>query len=138
MQQHGLFKVKKASKFPITIGTPERKILISICYYVIMTLFTLTAFTIATRNAGAFSTQLLGHFSCEQLGQDPENPVTCDRNDFRQLSNPEVSAVALILLVLQPVVNLVYALNVKELTEKCTFCLKVKKFISSESTKNTS
>ena len=40
--------------------------------------------------------QLQGHFACEQFGQNPENPVPCDRNDFRELAYPEATAVALL------------------------------------------
>ena len=138
-QQHGLFREKKSTKFQITIGKPERKILILLCYYVLMTLVALSAFTIATRNAGPFSTQLQGHFACEQFGQNPENPVPCDRNDFRELAYPEATAVAYVLLGLLPTVNLVYVFNVKELREKCAICCrKVKQYISeSASTANT-
>lgn len=120
-QHHGIFKPKE-TKFPIAIGTAERKILFALCYYLVLSVFALTSFTLGTRNGGTFAEQLFNHFACERNGQDPENPNLCDRNDFRQLSNPEVTAVVFILLSLFPVVNLVYALNVMELMEKCNMC----------------
>jgi hypothetical protein len=95
----------------------------------VLTVFALTSFTLATRNGGPFAEQLFDHFACEMQGQDPENPNRCDRNNFRQFSNPEVTAVVSILLSLFPVVNLVYALNIMQLMERLRklMCHKTKK-----------
>ena len=76
----------------------------------------LTTFTIATRNSELFVEELLNYFACEGKGNDPNNP--CDRNTFRQLSYPWLSAVSFVLLYVLPFVNLVYVLNIKELKEK--------------------
>ena len=124
LQQYGLLKVKNTTRFQTAISIPERKILISLCYYVVLTVFVLTSFTLSVRNIEPFSKELRGHFACEQLGQDPENPMLCDRQRFRRLAYPEVTAVAFVLLGLFPVVNLVYVLNVKELKEKWKVCCK--------------
>ena len=85
----------------------------------VLTVFAISAFTLATRNAGPFAEELFDHFRCESGGQDPDSPMRCDRNDFRQFSNPELTAVVNILLSLFPIVNLVYALNIKQFVEKC-------------------
>ena len=124
LQQYGLLKVKKRTRFLTGIGVPERKILIGLGYYVVLTVFVLTSFTLSVRNIEPFATELRGHFACEQLGQDPENPMLCDRQRFRRLAYPEVTAVGFVLLGLFPVVNLVYVLNVKELKEKWKVCCK--------------
>ena len=105
---------------PFQVGTPERKILISLSYYVVLVAFSLTSFTIAARNSELFLTLLLTYFSCERNGHDPEMP--CYRNTFQQLSNAELAAIASALIALFPVMSLVYALNVKELREKCKMC----------------
>lgn len=123
-QQYGLLKVKKTTRFLTAIGKPERKLLIALSYYVILTAFVLTSFTLSVRNIEPFAAELLRHFTCEQRGQNPENPMLCDRQRFRRLAYPEVTAAAFVLLGLFPVVNLVYVLNVKELKEKWKACRK--------------
>ena len=124
LQQYGLLNVKNTTRFLTAISIPERKILISLCYYVVLTVFVLTSFTLSIRNIEPFSKERRGHFACEQLGQDPENPMLCDRQRFRRLAYPKVTAVAFVLLGLFPVVNLVYVLNVKELKKKWKVCCK--------------
>ena len=76
----------------------------------------LTSFTIITRNSELFVEELLKYFACEGRGNDPNNP--CDRNTFRQLTYPWLTAVSYMLLYMLPAVNLVYVLNIKELKEK--------------------
>ena len=70
LQNDGLFMPKK-SKLPFKIGTPERKILISLCYYVVVTAIALTALTLTTRNSEPFAAQLSDYFICKQSGQNP-------------------------------------------------------------------
>ena len=82
-----------------------------------MTAFSLTSFTLAARNSNLFAAQLLDYFICEQSGHNPDAP--CDRDSFRQLAYPGVTAVAFVLLDLFPSVNLVYALNVMQVKKKC-------------------
>ena len=85
-----------------------------------MTVFALSRYTVIVRNAEPFAAQLMGYFVCEAAGHDPNQP--CDRDDFRQLTYPILSAISLVLIGLFPAVNLVYALNVQELKEKCGSC----------------
>ena len=101
------------------MGTPEMKILIVLCYYVLSAVIALISFTLSTKNSEQFVSRLLDHFDCEMHGQDPENPMACDRNDFRQFSSPELAALVAALFSLFPVVNLVYVVNIKELKQKC-------------------
>ena len=91
--------------------------MVVLCYYVVMTAFALVSFTLATRNSAPFTARLLDYFLCEQAGHDPD--ALCDRNTFRQLSHPEVTTVAIVLVTLIPLVNLVYAANPRELKEAC-------------------
>ena len=115
IQEYGLLKARK-SKDVFQIGAAERKILITFCYYVLLTVVTLTSFTIATRNSELLAEHLLNYFACEGRGNDPNNP--CDRNTFRQLTYPWLTAVSIVLIHMLPAINLVYALNIKELKEK--------------------
>ena len=92
----------------------------ALSYYILVTVFSLTSFTLATRNSGPFVMQLQAYFACEGRGHDPDNP--CDRNNFRQLAYPGVATTSFILLDLFPVVNLLYVLNIRELKDKCKMC----------------
>ena len=113
-QNHGLFRAKKHSH-PLKFGAPERKILFTLCYYVFMTVFALTRFTIIVRNSGFVMSAITEHFLCQAQGRNPD----CDRNAFRQYSFPYMSAISLALIAFFPAINLVYAVNVRELKDKC-------------------
>ena len=76
----------------------------------------LTLFTIDIRNSEPFMAALNKYFICEGRGNDPNNP--CDRNTFRQYSNPELTTIYFVLFGIFPAVNLVYALNFREMKEK--------------------
>ena len=115
-QQHGFFSQNKAIK----IGTAEKKILMALSYYVLVTVFSLMSFTLTTRNSGPFVMQLQAYFACEGRGRDPDNP--CDRNNFQQLAYPGVATTSNVLLGLFPAVNLLYVLNIRELKDKCIMC----------------
>ena len=105
------------SKKLLKINTPDRKILIILCYYVISTVLSLTSFTLDMRNSKPFAEQLRSYLVCEAAGHDPSAP--CDQSGFEQLAYPGVFIVAYALLSLFPAVNLVYAVNVAELRAKC-------------------
>ena len=115
IQQYGLIKAKK-SKGVFKFGTAERKILIIFCYYILLVVVALTSFTLNTRNSEPFLEALINYFFCEGRGNDPNNP--CDRNTFHQYSNPELTTISFVLINIFPVINLVYALNIKEMKEK--------------------
>ena len=110
--------------------------MITFCYYVLLTVVALTSFTIATRNSGPFAEQLSNYFTCETRGNDPNNP--CDRNTFRQLAIPWLTVVSLVLIYMLPAINLVYALNIKELKEKFMCSAVIKKFKSSSTAQTSS
>ena len=118
----------RKTKHAFGLGAAERKILIVLCYYVVVASFSLTQYTVVIRNLDAFDTQLDKYFVCELSGHDPSNP--CDRSRFRLLSNPGLTAMTFILLGLFPLFNLIYALNYEELMKRCRACFKEKKLSS--------
>lgn len=119
MQQQGLTSVKmKRSENPFKISTAERKILIVLCYYVFVAVFSLIAFTIATRNNTAQTRELTKYFLCEQ--SNPSTP--CDRGSYERLAYPEITTISYVLLGLFPVVNLVYVTNFKEVIHTFKNC----------------
>ena len=124
IQKYGLLKAKKAKD----VDTAEKKILITFCSYVLLTVVALTLFTIATKVSEPFVDKLSNYFVCEGKGNDP-----CDRNAFRQLIYPWLTVVSHALIFLLPAVNLVYALNIKELKEKFNI-MKTLKFSSTAQT----
>ena len=104
----------------VGLSTPERKILIILTYYVVLSVFSLTAFTINSINATNFISSLFRYFACEESGYNSEMP--CDRSQFTQFGYPGITAVAGILFSLFPVVNLVYVVNITELRKKWNAC----------------
>ena len=111
-QHQGLFRIK-LSKGPFKIDTAERKILIVFCYYVILGVIALTTFTINTKNSDRTTKEIVEYFGCESLG--PEEP--CDRSGFEAQLHPVLDCLSYMLLGLFPAVNLIFAVNVKELKQ---------------------
>ena len=106
-------KVQETSN-PFKFGTAEKKLLVVFCYYVILATVALTAFTLSTRNSSSIIKGIQKYFLCEQGGHNSSSP--CSR-DFERHSNPSVTTLAYVLLGLFPAVNLIYAVNMKELKE---------------------
>ncbi len=99
---------------PFKFGTAEKKILIVTCYCIVLSTVALTAFTLSTRDTPAFVRNIGLYFLCEQRGHDPENP--CSR-DYIKNSDSVLTMLSFVLLSLFPVVNLIYAINTRELKE---------------------
>ena len=102
------------------IGAIERKILIIICYYVLLGVVALTAFTQNLRTNTEFADELRKYFVCESKGIDPNSPEACDRSGFERHQMPALTALAFILLALFPAVNLIFAVNSRELKQFCS------------------
>ena len=122
LQHHGLLR-KKRSKQLLTISTAERKILLVFCYYVLLDVLALMAFTITTRNIEQFEAAVTNYWQCELTGVDPENPCDALRASYREFSNPVLSSIAFVILGTSPAVNLIFAINFSELKQKFkTWC----------------
>ena len=106
-------KVDDASNL-FKFGTAEKKLLVVFSYYVVLASVALTAFTLSIRNSSNFITSIQQYFLCEQGGHDSSSP--CSR-DYISQSFPSLTTLSYILLGLFPVVNLIYAMNLKELKE---------------------
>ena len=104
------------SKRSIMIGTAERKLLIILCYYVLLVAISLTAFTVTLRRSGLYFTALLEYWRCETTGVDPENP--CNRASFEEQTYPGLTTLAYVLLWTFPAVNLIFAVNISEIKKK--------------------
>ena len=102
----------------------ERKILIIFCYYVLVVVIALIAFTVITRTIGQFAAAVADYWRCEVTGIDPENPCDELRASLVQegFSFSVLTSFAYILLGISPAVHLVFVVNVSELKQKFKTC----------------
>ena len=124
LQQHS--KLKHIFKF----GTAEKKLMIVFSYYIVLSSVALTTFTLSTRNIDILIRGIQEYFFCEQGGFDPEDRCT---RDYLKYAYPSLSTISYALLGLFPVVNLIYAINLKELKaalNKCQPKSKKKPFVA--------
>ena len=104
------------SKHPFQIGTAERKLLIILCYYILLAIVALTGVSVPLRNAEQLTNALTEYWQCEAAGIDHENP--CNRASIEQQSNPALITIAYVLLWIFPAVNLIFAVNIREIRQK--------------------
>ena len=104
------------SKHSFQIGTAQRKLLIILCYYVLLAMVALTGVSIPLRNAEQLTNVLTEYWQCEAAGIDPENP--CNRASVEQQSNPALITISYVLLWIFPAVNLIFAINIREIRQK--------------------
>ena len=78
----------------------------------------LSAFTVTTRNSRKFADAIAEYWRCETAGVNPENSCDRLRDLFQPLANPGLTSASYILLGIFPAVNLVFAVNVREIKQK--------------------
>ena len=100
------------SNNPFKFGTAEKKLLVVFCYFIILSSVAITTFTVITRNLSNFEKNIKNYFMCEQGGNDPNKPCS---HEYRRQSYPELTTISSVLLCLESVVNLIFAINLKEL-----------------------
>ena len=100
----------------------ERKILIIFCYYVLVVVIALIAFTVTTSNIGQFAAAVADYWLCELTGVDPENPCDELRASLERFQFPVLSSFSYILLWIFPAVNLIFVVNIRELKQKFKIC----------------
>jgi len=103
---------EKSNKFQL--GAAEKKLLVVLCYYVVLASVVLTSFTLSTKSLSSYFKKLQTYFLCEQHGLDPSSP--CSRV-FAGQSYPFLATASFILLGLFPVIYMIYAANLGELKE---------------------
>lgn len=99
------------------IGCSECKILLIICSYIVSTVISLTAFADFSHKSDLFQIRLAQYFTCEQSGHDPSNP--CDRKPFEEAVSSTLVILSYAFSGTQPLVNLVFAVNVNDIKRKC-------------------
>ena len=108
-QRHIKMKITSSTS-PMKISKAEIKLIVVFIYYIILSVFTLSAITLNTRNFNSLKNALLLYFSCEQGGYN----MGCSREDIEKLTHPFTSALSYVLLCLFPIVNLIYIVNIQE------------------------
>lgn len=123
-QKHIIAKLR-GQRPKISWWSSEIKVLIILCYYIILGVVVLTTFTIAMANLSDFYEEIVYNFKCERQPQLANNinnnsttRSTCGRQRLEQLVNPIPTTIAFVLLGIYPTVNLVYTWNYRELKEK--------------------
>ena len=96
----------------------------------------LTAFTLAAKNDNLFLKEIARYFTCELPGNDPQN--SCDRSRYQALLYPEMNCISYVLLGMFPVVNLVFAVNIKELKERCACACLFRHILTSSKSRSNS
>ena len=139
-QHQGLFKVKE-SKNPFSFGTAEKKLLIVFFYYLALNVLGFLIFSLFQRSAVLLQRELQRYFVCESQGYKPDSP--CDRSRFERLGSnrsyygygyPTISIIATNIVLLAPVVNFVFVVNIQLLKEKFTaFRTKITSFFTKSS-----
>lgn len=106
-------RLQARSKARIT----QAKILIIICYYVVLEATTLTAFSVAIRDHPHYVRELSAYFLCESTGVRTGEP--CRPSEFRRFNNHIPSMLSFVVLSLIPVVSLVYIVRVQDIKSAC-------------------
>ena len=94
----------------------EVRVLIILCYFILLGVSALTTFSVSSQNIQHFTRELISYLLCESTGTT--NGKLCDRMAFEQFSNPIPTALSFLLLGLYPVVNLIYVVHIQELKQK--------------------
>ncbi len=112
---------------PLRLGTPEKKILIAFCYYVLVGVIALSELIQNFRHNEVIAREVGMYFICESGGIDPDDPEECDRSEFDQYRSPELVTCSFALAGIFPAVNLIFAVNIKQCKQsfiKCYMYLK--------------
>ena len=101
----------------IRFGTPEKKLLFLLCYYVFLGSETLVAFAVDSSNSGTYIAAVSHYFACEANGSSTSGRCDAEMKAFASLNYVELYAMAYILLGLLPAVSLLYVVNFKKVKE---------------------
>ena len=124
-QKHIIAKIR-GQRLQVVWWSSEIKVLIVLCYYIILGVVVLSTLTIAMTTLSQLLTEVTKYFDCEGQPQSLENNVTtnstsdstCDRRPLERLVDPIPTTIAFIVIGIYPAVNLVYTWNYQELKEK--------------------
>ena len=116
-QHQGIFHIRKKSAI---ISTAEKKILIALCYYVIVALITLVYFGTYTANSDLFIEALETYFRCQALGHLPNQTSQCDPKEYQQYIYPGLAATTFLLMGFLSTANLSFVIKWSHITKFCS------------------
>ena len=117
IQRDGVFRMRGPSipRANSKMGTVKKKILIILCYDILLGVVAITAFTFAARSKPIIDA-ISHYYLCEAPGIDPDNP--CDRSAFEnQIHYPILFGIAYLLLGLLPASKLIFVVDICELKQ---------------------
>ena len=100
----------------------ELKVLIVLCYYVLLGTAVLTVFTEALTSIPVFFDKLRALIQCESGLTSSPNNCSCseEQKQLRSIVKPYPTTIGLLVLGLLPAVNFIYMVKIKELITKLT------------------
>ena len=111
-------------KTSIHFGTAERKLLVILCYYVLLGSEALVAFAINAKSIGAFVNAVVMYFICESSGGVTRGKCETEMKAYESLNNVGPALLAYVLVGLLPAVGLLYVVQFGEVKRCCTLCIK--------------
>lgn len=105
--------VLQRGKQSLQIGTAEKKLLVALCYYMLVTALTQVTYVLTLKDFPTFVMNIFSYFICEKKGYDPDCP--CSRSEFERFNYPTLTAFAYVTLALFPMCLLVFIVNIQEL-----------------------
>ncbi len=104
------------------LGTPEKKILIASCYYVLLGVISLSGLIQIIQHNEIIAREFGKYYICESTGINPDDPEECDRSEIEQYRTPELVTCSFALLGMFPAVNLIFAVNITEYKQSFNRC----------------
>ena len=109
---------QRRKKGSISFGPTEKKLLVVFIYFECLAVIALLIFTLNLIFSDVVVRSIRDYFLCEQRGHDPENP--CSRYEINRYGIPWVTATSYIIIAAYPIVNLIYAVNIKRVKQLCS------------------
>ena len=78
-------------------------------------MFAILGFSLATRGAKRFISEVIHYFDCERRGIDPDN--LCDASGYINIPNVCISLLSYVLIGMYPLINFIYVIDVHELKQ---------------------
>ena len=121
--QHNLIR-RRTSNLATSLPTTELKILILLCYFILLASVIQAATTVIARNTDNFYAAFVNYFACEASGTSPK----CDaaKVALDALTVPGLWITAHVLLGAFPAAHLLFVVNFGEVKQKCLYCVKDK------------
>lgn len=120
-QKQRLFKHRDTKSYWLGLSAAEIKLLIIFFYYIILGIIDIIGFSINVTTASSVRKSIEANFFCESFRSDPSYNCSKDYLDIRLADG--FAVVTYVLLALFTYVNLLFALNFREIKSKFKKCI---------------